>query len=81
MKIKEINFDKIPTVQYYVLLLSLFTSVIWWYRELFMLDDKDSSIFDVRISKKQILGLFIGLLLTCIGWIESIFFFNSIKCK
>ena len=81
MKIDDINFSKIPTVQYYVLILSLFTSTVWWFRQLFMLDNNDTAIKDVRVSNKQILALILGLFLTCIGWIESVFFFNSIKCK
>ena len=79
MKVGSINFKKIPKVQYYVLVLSLFTSTAWWFRSLFMHDDNDTDIKDVRISNKQILGLVIGLCLTVIGWVESVFFFNSIK--
>lgn len=81
MKFNEIDFKKIPTVQYYVLSLSLFTSTLWWFRSLFMLDNNDTDIRDVRISTKQIFGLLLGLFITCIGWLESIFFFNSIRCK
>tara|TARA_Y100000389_G_C17315828_1_gene440392 strand:+ start:419 stop:676 length:258 start_codon:yes stop_codon:yes gene_type:complete len=83
MKIGKINFKKIPKVQYYVLILGLFTTTAWWMRTVFILDDNEDSepdIMNTKITKKQYYALLISLVLSVIGWIETVFLFNSIKC-